>query len=87
MNLRGALEEYTEAEYLELIECLFEGKYSSEEEHDAIVENIVHTSEHPDGTGVLYDPREGVEDSPVGVLSAIKQWRTANGKPSFKHNQ
>ncbi|WP_447788395.1 bacteriocin immunity protein [Pseudomonas farris] len=84
MNLRNALEEYTENEYLDLIECLFEGTYSSEAEHDAIVENIVITSEHPDGTGILYDPREGVEDSPEGVLKAIKAWRAVNGKPAFK---
>lgn len=84
MNLRNTLEEYTENEYLDLIECLFEGTYSSEAEHDAIVENIVLTSEHPDGTGILYDPREGVEDSPEEVLNAIKTWRAANGKPGFK---
>lgn len=84
MNLRNTLEEYTENEYLDLIECLFEGTYSSEAEHDAIVENIVLTSEHPDGTGILYDPREGVEDSPKGVLNAIKTWRVANRKPGFK---
>ncbi|QAY89814.1 bacteriocin immunity protein [Pseudomonas sp. ACM7] len=84
MNLRSTLEEYTEDKYLDLVECLFEGNYSSEAEHDAIVENIVLTSEHPDGTGVLYDPREGVEDSPIGVINAIKQWRSANGKPNFK---
>ncbi|APV39025.1 bacteriocin immunity protein [Pseudomonas frederiksbergensis] len=84
MNLRNTLEEYTENEYLDLIECLFEGTYSSEAEHDAIVENIVLTSEHPDGTGILYDPREGVEDSPKGVLNAIKTWRAANRKPGFK---
>lgn len=84
MNLKNTLEEYTEDEYLDLIECLFEGNYSSEHEHDAIVENIVITSEHPDGTGILYDPGESVEDSPAGVLNAIKTWRIANGKPGFK---
>ncbi|KAA0971410.1 bacteriocin immunity protein [Pseudomonas sp. ANT_H12B] len=84
MNLRNTLQEYTEDEYLDLIECLFEGTYSSEQEHDAIVENIVLTSEHPDGTGVLYDPREGIEDNPNGVINAIKQWRSINGKPGFK---
>ncbi|MNQ42580.1 Colicin-E9 immunity protein [compost metagenome] len=84
MNLRNEFSEYTEKEYLNLIKSLFEGHYSSEYEHDAIVENIVLTSEHPDGTGVLYDPREGIEDSPSGVLNAIKTWRAANGKPGFK---
>jgi hypothetical protein len=84
MTLKSKLEEYTEAEYVALIERLFEGNYSSEEEHDAIVETIGSTSEHPDGTGVLYDPRQGIEDSPAGVLNAIKQWRLDNGKAGFK---
>jgi len=84
MKFRNRLEEYTEVEYLELIECLFEAKYSSENEHDEIVDHIVITSEHPDETGVLYDPRKGIEDSPQGVINAIKQWRLANGKPGFK---
>lgn len=87
MILKSKLEEYTEDEYLALIECLFEGNYSSEEEHDAIVENIVATSEHPDGTGILYDPREGVEDSPTGVINSIKKWRIENKKTGFKHQQ
>ncbi|WP_212627687.1 bacteriocin immunity protein [Pseudomonas sp. PP3] len=69
------------------MKLLFEGTYSSEDEHDAVVENIVLTSEHPDGTGILYDPREGIEDSPSGVLNSIKQWRSASGKPGFKPDQ
>lgn len=84
MELKSKLEEYTESEYLNLIECLFEGRYSSEEEHDAIIENIVNTSEHPKRTGVLYYPDEGVEDSPIGVINVIKEWRAANGKRGFK---
>jgi hypothetical protein len=84
MNLKDKFEEYTESEYVRLIDRLFQGGFSSEEEHDAIVDNIVSTSEHPNGTGVLYYPEEGVEDSPAGVLKAIKDWRAANGKPGFK---
>ncbi len=84
MNLKDKFEEYTESEYMSLIDRLFQGGFSSEEEHDAIVDNIVSTSEHPNGTGILYYPEEGVEDSPAGVLKAIKAWRAANGKPGFK---
>jgi hypothetical protein len=87
MNLKDKFEEYTESEYVRLIDRLFQGGFSSEEEHDAIVDNIVSTSEHPNGTGVLYYPEEGVEDSPAGVLKAIKDWRAANGKPGFKPEQ
>ena len=84
MNLKNTLEEYNESEYTTLIQRLFNGEYSSEAELDEIVENIVNTSEHPNGSDILYYPEPGVEDSPAGVLKAIKQWRAANGKPGFK---
>jgi hypothetical protein len=84
MILKSKFEDYTESEYANLINRLYQGGFSSEEEHDAIVDNIVSTSEHPNGTGILYYPEPGVEDSPTGVLKAIKQWRAANGKPGFK---
>lgn len=84
MKLKNKFEDYTETEYLSLISRLFQGDYSSETEHDAIVENIVSTSEHPNGTDIIYYPENGVEDSPDGALNAIKQWRATNGKAGFK---
>lgn len=87
MKLKDKFEEHTESEYISLINRLFQGNYTSEEEHDDIVDNIVNTSEHPNGTDILYYPEEGVEDSPAGVLKAIKAWRVANGKPGFKPEQ
>lgn len=84
MSLKNKFEEYTESEYKTLIQRLFDGEYSSEKELDGIVENIVNTSEHPNGSDILYFPSEGIEDSPSGVLATIKQWRAANGKPGFK---
>ncbi|MFJ2480342.1 bacteriocin immunity protein [Pseudomonas sp. NPDC087598] len=84
MTLKSKFEDYTESEYKALIERLFKGDYSSERELDKIVENIVSTSEHPNGSNILYYPEKNVEDSPAGVLNTIKQWRSANGKPGFK---
>jgi hypothetical protein len=84
MVFKNKFEDYTEAEYISLINRLVEGDYSSEKEHDEIVDNIVSTSEHPNGTDILYYPEDGVEDSPDGVLKAIKRWRAENGKPLFK---
>lgn len=84
MKFKSKFEEYTESEFIALINRLVEGDYSSEREHDAIVDNIVKISEHPSGSDILYYPAEGVEDSPAGALKAIKEWRAANGKPGFK---
>ncbi|MHA3734867.1 bacteriocin immunity protein [Pseudomonas sp. Eth.TT006] len=84
MRLKNKLEHYTESEYLAVIERLFKGKFRSERQHDAYVDNIVATSEHPSGSDILYYPEKDVEDSPAGVLNTIKQWREKNGKPGFK---
>ncbi len=84
MHIKTKFEDYTESEYLSLINRLIEGDYTSEREHDKIVDLIVSTSEHPKGTDILYYPDKGVEDSPRGVIKAIKEWRLANGKPGFK---
>lgn len=84
MKFKSRFEEYTESEFIALINRLVEGDYSSEREHDAIVDNIVKISEHPSGSDILYYPAEGVEDSPACVLKAIKEWRATNGKPGFK---
>jgi hypothetical protein len=84
MDIKNKFEEYTESEFASLLNRLAEGDYTSEKEHDAIIENIVSTSEWPTGSDVLYYPAEGVEDSPEGVLKAIKTWRAENNKPGFK---
>lgn len=84
MTLKNKLEDYTESEYKTLIERLFAGDYSSEAELDEIVEIIVMTSEHPNGSDIMYYPSAGAEDSPEGVLNTIKIWRAANNKSGFK---
>ncbi|MNN13265.1 bacteriocin immunity protein [Pseudomonas fluorescens] len=84
MTFKQKFEEYTESEYKKLIARLFEADYSSEEELDEIVDVIITTSEHPNGSDVLYFPSDGAEDSPAGVLKTIKDWRAANAKPGFK---
>ncbi|CFR26009.1 bacteriocin immunity protein [Yersinia kristensenii] len=84
MEIKKELTDYTENEFLELINLLFIGEFSSEEEHDELVNHIVKITEHPNGTDILYYPEAGVEDSPEGVIKFIKKWRAENGKPGFK---
>ncbi|MNF61960.1 Colicin-E9 immunity protein [compost metagenome] len=84
MKSNKPYDQYTESEFLEIINRLFLGEYSSEEELDSLVHKIVDASEHPNGTDILFYPEQGVENSPVGVLNSIKEWRNANGKPGFK---
>lgn len=84
MNINKPYDQYTESEFLELINSLFSGHYSSEEELDTIVHKIVDASEHPKGTDILFYPEQEVDNTPSGILASIKEWREANGKPGFK---
>jgi hypothetical protein len=84
LSIKSKLYEYTESEYTNLITRLFDGDYTTEAELDEIVETIVITSEHPNGSDVMYHPPTEAEDSPEGVLNTIKTWRAANGKSGFK---
>lgn len=47
-------------------------------------EQLAGICEHPDGSDLIYYPREGREDSPEGIVQEVKEWRQANGKPGFK---
>lgn len=86
MNLKNHLEDYTEEEFLEIINSLFSGQRLTEEIRDSIVDHIVELSEHPNGTDIIFYPEPSTEDSPQGVLKTIKEWRAQNGKPGFKYS-
>ena len=78
------ISDYTEAEFFSLISELFNRSFSSEKERDVVVYAIVYAAQHPDGTDIIFYPKEDEEDSPEGVLKRIKEWRAANGLPGFK---
>lgn len=91
MNSKNLLEEYTEEEFLQLIEELFcdsrgLDRKSEERYMIALAEHIVKISEHPEKSDLLFYPPAGREDSPTGILNEIKDWRAKNGKPGFKEN-
>lgn len=84
MELKSKFEEYTEAEFLELLNKIWTVDVSSEDEHDKLIEYFSRITEYPQGDGLIFYPGDGVEDSPQGVLAVVKEWRAANGKPGFK---
>jgi len=78
-----SLPEYTEAEFLHLITEIFDAK-GSEERQDELLEHFIIVTGHPDGSDLIYYPNSGADDSPEGVLQAVKQWRANQGLPGFK---
>ncbi|MDZ5604194.1 bacteriocin immunity protein [Pseudomonas sp. RP23018S] len=102
MNKKLKIEDYTEAEFLELIKQFFsreDGSYEDdfdendqaaldaidayEAEQDRLVDHFRTITEHPSGSDLIFYPEPGAE-GPDGIISEIKKWRAANGKPDFK---
>lgn len=84
MQLKAEISEYTEQEFLELLNKLFDGQCSTEEEYHSLIEHIEQISQHPKGNEILFYPAAGTDDSAEGVLQVIKEWRAGNGLPGFK---
>lgn len=85
MNFKhNKISEYTEAEFLELLRRISHAECSTEEEYDATIQHIEEITEHPAGSDLLFFPEPGADDTPEGVLKAVKEWRQANGLPGFK---
>jgi len=84
MELKKNISDYTEAEFLKLLQVICNVETSSEEEHKSWVRHFVKLSEHPRGNGLIYHPNDSEDDSPAGILKTVKEWRAANGKPGFK---
>jgi len=84
VNNKKSISDYTEQEFLALVSRIYNAEEETEEED---VNNLLvfeRLCEHPDGSDLIYYPREGREDSPEGVVKEVKEWRQANGKPGFK---
>lgn len=85
ISLKHDFQNYTEAEFLQLLQEIFfnAGGYT-EEEHSELVRHFAALVGHPAGSDLIFYPESGVEDSPEGVLYEVKKWRQANGLPGFK---
>ncbi|WP_025123927.1 MULTISPECIES: bacteriocin immunity protein [unclassified Serratia (in: enterobacteria)] len=78
------ISDYTEVEFLVLVRKLFNVENTSEAEDTQNLLEFKKLSEHPDGSDLIYYPRDDREDSPEGVVKEVKEWRAKNGKPGFK---
>lgn len=84
MQLSEKLEDYTEAQFLDLVTKIWLIDVATEEEHISLVLHFELITEHPRGNGVIFYPDPKMEESPQGVVDFIKNWRATNGKPGFK---
>lgn len=85
MGIKNKISDYTEAEFLEFVTKICRADGSSEEDDNELVREFERLTEHPDGSDLIYYPREGREDSPKGIVKEVKEWRVAKSKPGFKN--
>lgn len=89
MNHLKKIEDYTEAEFIELLNELFENpsnlKGGEFESHsNMLVKYFDKILVHPEGNGLTFYPPDDREDSPRGIIEEIKRWRKSQGLPLFK---
>ncbi|MGV6987364.1 bacteriocin immunity protein [Providencia hangzhouensis] len=84
MSEKKSISDYTEAEFLAFVKQIFNVENTTESEDIKNILLFKKLTEHPDGSDLIYYPREDRPDSPEGVVKEVKEWRAKNGKPGFK---
>lgn len=84
MRLRDSLEDYTEVEFLELINIIVSAE-GTDEYQDELLENFIATTGHPDGSDLIYYPENPEDGTPESIVRIVKEWRLSEGLPCFKN--
>ncbi|MDG9884016.1 bacteriocin immunity protein [Pseudomonas putida CSV86] len=89
MNVKQKLEEYTEAEFVQLVGEFFENRSGLHgkafiDYQDYLSDEFERLTEHPAKSDLIYYPEEGHSVTPQSIVNHVKEWRAANGKPGFK---
>lgn len=78
------IEEITEADFLAFVTKICKAAYRTKRQHGEAIYQFNQMCEHPYGSDLIYYPKPSSNNSPEGVVKEVKEWRAANGKPSFK---
>ena len=85
MSLKSSFSEYTEAEFLEFMETVFQENVAETDERlDMLLEHFEKITEHPECTDLIYYAASDLDSTPEAITKKVKEWRAANGKPGFK---
>ncbi|WP_324663290.1 bacteriocin immunity protein [Enterobacter bugandensis] len=69
--LKRSFSDYTENEFLEFVRKLFNVADTSESEDIKNILEFKRLTKHPDGSDLIFYPRDDREDSPEGVVQEI----------------
>ncbi|MFC0228389.1 bacteriocin immunity protein [Serratia aquatilis] len=83
MELKNNLTQYTEQEFIKLVEIIIKNE-GTESEIDALLEHFISMTDHPSGSDLIYYPENGNDGTSVNIVKTVKEWRAKNGKPGFK---
>lgn len=91
MDLKPRIEDYTEAEFILLVEEFFENRSGLKgsafgQYQDHLADEFERLTEHPAKSDLIYYPEEGHGVTAQSIVDHVKEWRAANGKPGFKSN-
>jgi hypothetical protein len=89
MVFKQKFEDYTEAEFLELLKALYEERNDLSEDafDEFLTKGVLHVeavTEHPEGIHGFYPSEDLDKSTPEKLLVAVIEWRAANNKPGFK---
>ncbi len=83
MKKKSSISDYTEEEFVAFVQNIYLCN-GSEQEMDQWVEEFIALAEHPDGSDLIFYPKDDTDDSPEGIVAELKQWRQSQGLPCFK---
>ena len=81
--IKDDLSDYTEQEFINLLERIV-GNEGSEKEESKLVPHFNLICGHPRGSDLIFHPENGADDSAQGIIESLKKWRSDHGLSGFK---
>ncbi|WP_318356198.1 bacteriocin immunity protein [Enterobacter sp.] len=94
-NFKNNIEEYTEDEFIQLLEEL---RDRTRKEHslrgkqlekyiDSIVNHFIKVTEHPAMGDLIFYPENRGDEEPENIVKIVREWRRSQGLPLFKDSK
>ena len=83
MELRSKLSDYTEAEFITLINEIKFGS-NDETEEDKLIFHFIKVTGHPAGSDLIFYPENKDENTAEEIIHLLKEWHASQGLPGFR---
>ncbi len=81
---KNAITDYTEVEFLELLERITKADAPSEKALDDLVDHFEMITQHPNGSDLIHYPDNPEDGTPENIVRIVKEWRLSQGLPCFE---